>query len=154
VQHFSVLQVLSLNICNNKAHNTKKSYLQDHSTQTQCAEQTYSLIQNFKLRTSSDICNVPLAGSRNMYLNAEYYICTWWFIVFEQLIAETLTNPTRMVLFHVNKSLLKQFNFCLFWSLSRNWLVTGAGKTEQRIATVLLHGPKVLQVETVPQISI
>jgi len=38
-QHCCVLQALSLNIVNNKYHNTEKSYSQDHSILTQHTKQ-------------------------------------------------------------------------------------------------------------------
>jgi len=42
------------------------------------------------------------------YLNAKYYDWGWWYILFEAMIARTITN-TRTVLFQVGKSSIKQF---------------------------------------------
>jgi hypothetical protein len=56
-----------------------------------------------------------------------------------------------MVLFHVSKTSIKQFIFCILWS---QWSVTGGGNITRNYHRAVLHELKVLQVETVLQKSI
>jgi hypothetical protein len=62
VQHVIVLQVLLKLFSNIKTQNNK-SYLKDHSAETQNSEQTGSSVRNCKLRTNCDNLNVPLVSN-------------------------------------------------------------------------------------------
>jgi hypothetical protein len=94
-QHFSVIQVLLLNVSKIRNSPSKINLIHKITAHRhKVLKKTNNMVQNWKLKASCSDQNVALPGntSRNTLMQSTNYSCRQWSILFEVLVAITLTD--------------------------------------------------------------